>query len=101
MNRHPLTMLQDQGRRPMSNYGCISVLVLGVSCSGSDPLSVAQVDGHLRRTPIKLSLGHQHSCIRDLEGVKCWGFNAYGQTDVPLLRNPSTVGVGLNYTCAI
>ena len=48
-----------------------------------------------------LSLGYDHSCVRDDTGVVCWGRNDYGQTNVPSLSNPRQVSAGGNHTCAI
>jgi alpha-tubulin suppressor-like RCC1 family protein len=33
--------------------------------------------------------------------VVCWGWNDYGQTDVPSLSNPTQVSLGGDHSCAI
>jgi len=48
-----------------------------------------------------LSLFHSHSCALDDTGVVCWGYNYYGQTDVPSLTNPTQVSSGFVHSCAI
>ena len=51
--------------------------------------------------PVKLSVGLEHACALDDEGVKCWGDNAKGQLDVPDLFFPSVISAGDNFTCAL
>jgi alpha-tubulin suppressor-like RCC1 family protein len=48
-----------------------------------------------------LSLFHSHSCALDDTGVVCWGYNRYGQTNVPSLSNPKQVSSGFEHSCAI
>jgi hypothetical protein len=61
-----------------------------------------QANGH---DPLKadymVSAGGFHSCALDNTGVKCWGNNSYGQTQVPVLSAPSVVSAGYRHTCAI
>ena len=42
-----------------------------------------------------------HRCAIDSNGVVCWGNNEFGQTDVPLLQNPSYVSTGYQNTCTL
>lgn len=51
---------------------------------------------------VQVSAKFNHSCATDNKVVKCWGGdNAYGQLDVPYLKNPSFVSAGFRHTCAI
>lgn len=43
----------------------------------------------------QVSAGWQHTCALDANGVRCWGFNGYGQTNVPALVKPTMVSAGL------
>jgi len=52
--------------------------------------------------PQYVSSGYSHTCVIDDEGVKCWGNNRSGQTEVPKgIKNPKAVSAGLFHTCAI
>src|SRR5437867_2188199 len=53
-----------------------------------------------RRFSLSLRSGG-HICVIDRESLKCWGGNQYGQTDVPLLRNPIQVTTGREHSCAL
>ena len=57
------------------------------------------------RDPTKLdymvSAGVKFSCAMDGDGVQCWGNNAFGQTDVPVLVNPVQVAGSFEHACAI
>jgi uncharacterized protein YegL len=46
-------------------------------------------------------MGDYHACLFDAEGVKCGGSNSFGQTDVPLLSNPTQVAAGRLSSCAL
>ena len=48
-----------------------------------------------------VNAGYGHSCALDDTGVVCWGKNAYGQTTVPSLTNPTQVSAGHGHTCAL
>jgi alpha-tubulin suppressor-like RCC1 family protein len=48
-----------------------------------------------------ISAGISHSCALDDTGVRCWGMNTYGQTNVPPLVNPVGVSVGGYFSCAL
>ncbi len=48
----------------------------------------------------QVSLGGDNTCALDDTGVVCWGFNGYGQTNVPALSDPKQVSGG-SHTCAL
>ncbi|OFZ25351.1 MAG: hypothetical protein A2381_19255 [Bdellovibrionales bacterium RIFOXYB1_FULL_37_110] len=50
---------------------------------------------------LQVSAGNFHVCALDDNGVQCWGYNNYGETDVPILKNPQMVSAGHFYTCAV
>ena len=49
----------------------------------------------------QISTGWEHTCALDDDGVKCWGRNDYGLTEVPELSNPVQVSVGASHNCVI
>jgi len=53
------------------------------------------------KNPRAISLGGYHSCALTDEGVKCWGDNKYGQTEVPNLENPIVITSGSDHSCAL
>jgi len=48
-----------------------------------------------------VSLAINSVCALDAEGVKCWGLNDEGQSDVPALKSPTQVSAAGGHTCAI
>lgn len=51
---------------------------------------------------IQISSRFNHTCATDGKVVKCWGGdNAYGQLNVPYLKNPTLVSAGYKHNCAI
>jgi len=48
-----------------------------------------------------IAVGELHSCAIDKDGVKCWGDNKFGQTNVPSLKNPRQVSAKGGNTCAL
>jgi len=55
-----------------------------------------------QKNPTQVSLGGYHTCALDLEGVKCWGDNEYGQIKVPKgLKDPTQISLGGRHTCAL
>ncbi len=48
-----------------------------------------------------ISVGTKFSCSMDNSGVICWGDNTRGQTDVPVLSNPTKVVAGAEHACAL
>ena len=57
---------------------------------GADPFSKYAV-----------SAGTLSTCALDANGVTCWGWNYFGQMDVPSLSNPVAVSAGQLNTCAL
>ncbi len=53
------------------------------------------------RAEYKISAGDYHNCTLDDSGVACFGDNAQGQTDVPVLVSPIDVAAGGSHSCAI
>lgn len=51
--------------------------------------------------PSMISVGRYHSCALDQTGVRCWGDNERGQTNVPALKNPKMVSAARESTCAL
>ncbi|MCG8612717.1 MAG: thrombospondin type 3 repeat-containing protein [Pseudomonadales bacterium] len=50
----------------------------------------------------QLSAGNHHTCAISGGELVCWGFNAYGQTNVPANLPPvEIVKAGANHTCAV
>jgi len=45
--------------------------------------------------------GAHYECGFYNEALECWGFNEYGQANVPLLKNPRQVVAGHRHTCAL
>src|SRR5262245_11037967 len=87
----------------------ITMMGLGLCLSCSSPMSreaiesnssAARPEERRRRAP-SLALGRFHTCVLDLTGVKCWGANDFGQTDVPPLHHPSQVSAGGFHTCVL
>jgi alpha-tubulin suppressor-like RCC1 family protein len=51
---------------------------------------------------LKISLGNQHACAITKTGVRCWGDNGYGQTNVPeQLTAAEDIFAGSYHTCAL
>ena len=48
-----------------------------------------------------VDVGIWNSCGIDDTGVICWGTNAYGALDVPVLNNPTQVAAAFFHTCAL
>ncbi len=45
---------------------------------------------------------YAHSCVKTDEGIRCWGFNNYGEADAPILRAQVVdFDVGYRHSCAI
>lgn len=52
--------------------------------------------------PVAISAGGYHTCAIHTNGLRCWGWNAEGQTQVPSnLVKPVAVNAGDEHTCAI
>src|SRR5262249_7146306 len=69
---------------------------LALSCSqhgtetSGPPDTVSRVDAG-RSVSALLDAGRTHTCIVARKGVRCWGNNDEGQTNVPALRHPRQV----------
>jgi alpha-tubulin suppressor-like RCC1 family protein len=70
---------------------------------GSSVALAVDTDGDgIPDTSVSLvSAGLAHTCAMDDTGVHCWGYNADGETTVPVLVNPVAVSAGGLHTCAI
>ncbi|MFM8316360.1 MAG: RCC1 domain-containing protein, partial [Deltaproteobacteria bacterium] len=51
--------------------------------------------------PTMLAVGYEFACALDRSGVKCWGQNDHGQTQVPPLKNPKFITAEAFTACAI
>ncbi|MCE3269579.1 MAG: cell surface receptor [Burkholderiales bacterium] len=60
-----------------------------------------QIDVPALTEPSMVSIGTQHTCALDAEGVKCWGNNRDGQASPPTLTNPTMVSANLDHACAL
>lgn len=110
-----------------SNYTCALTVSSGVKCWGSNywgqlgngtttshstPMDVSDLTGGISA----VSAGHTLTCaLTTSGGVKCWGWNGYGQLGdgtntfiqstpvevIGLTCSASTVSVGYNHTCAV
>ena len=50
----------------------------------------------------QISVGATHVCAIDDGGVRCWGSNQEGQSDVPInLQNPIAISSGAFHSCAV
>jgi len=83
-------------RGPLANASLAdTATMLGVGSTGA--VGPGFLEGSMT-----VSAGEHHTCAIDSEGVKCWGYNEDGQTDVPQsLKNPQMVSAGDDHTCAI
>jgi alpha-tubulin suppressor-like RCC1 family protein len=82
--------------------GCGTSRPSQTSLSKQKTEHVQQFYGLLLPDIHSISAGRGHTCAIDGDRVKCWGANAYGQTNVPAgLKNPRSVSAGENHTCAI
>ncbi|MBT3980436.1 MAG: hypothetical protein HOE90_03735 [Bacteriovoracaceae bacterium] len=87
-----------------SNYsGEGDILPLHAKSTLSKSLLVVKKELGLNKSSVSgvLSTGFYHSCVIDKVGVKCWGSNSFGQTEVPKLRRPTYVTAGGHHTCAL
>lgn len=50
---------------------------------------------------VSIVAGSYHTCSIDANGVKCWGDNRWGQSNVPPLQNPKNVTAAGHHTCAL
>jgi hypothetical protein len=124
-HQHSNPFHKPQGTKPMSKssklFLCPRMLVtlsaastaisLFTSCGATKPSHstdlnarsehVEQFYGLLKSVFYSISAGNYHTCAIDDDGVKCWGGNSDGQTNVPAgLKNPRSVSAGENHTCA-
>jgi alpha-tubulin suppressor-like RCC1 family protein len=68
----------------------------GVQCSKNQ----SEVPTNLVE-PSMISTGG-NACALDANGVTCWGWNDYGQSNAPKgLVNPRQISVGSNHACAL
>jgi hypothetical protein len=82
--------------------GCGTSRPSQTSLSKQKTEHVQQFYGLLLPDIHSISAGNLHTCAIDGDRVKCWGYNGYGQTDVPAgLKYPRSVSAGWNHTCVI
>ncbi|MFM9481390.1 RCC1-like domain-containing protein, partial [Streptomyces scabiei] len=53
-------------------------VLLGIWLSGT-----ARADAPITGV-IQIAAGRNHTCVLDAAGIKCWGDNTYGQTNLPV-----------------
>lgn len=80
----------------------------GVSCWGPGYISLGQppippLDSPrtVRASSLLANEFNRFICALDDAGVTCWGSNSHGQTDVPVLSNPSQIELGNVFACAL
>jgi alpha-tubulin suppressor-like RCC1 family protein len=84
---------------------CAGTIGLFASSCGfeqvADPAALAQAASGV--TGKQLALGKAHGCSLDaaIDGVRCWGDNRRGQTQVPLLAAATFIAAGGDTSCAI
>lgn len=49
----------------------------------------------------EVQAGLNYTCARDADGVKCWGQNEFGQTNVPALNEPTQISINEHHSCAL
>jgi PKD repeat protein len=83
-------------------------LEIGTQSNNDDTDHDTLLDGYEvdnGRDPLKpdyhIASGRAHTCVKDDNGVVCWGDNSHGQTDVPSLGNVTGLIVGGDASCAI
>ncbi len=73
----------------------------GVWCSrGGNQYGELEIPVDIHQ-PIQVAAGVTHTCALDANGVKCWGSNEFGETDVPPLDNPTQISAGGWFSCAL
>lgn len=76
------------------------ILSLTVFCKNTFPYGVATRE-EVAKYGASIAAGRNHTCALDYLGVKCWGDNEDGQSNVPYLKNVQQVAVGYDHSCAI
>jgi len=104
---NPLDAFDAQSGNDLDGLTAIQELSIGSSPISDDTDRDTLPDGlevSIGRDPLladyQVSLGGHHSCALDDTGVSCWGYNLYGQVDVPALSNPYLIAAGGNNSCA-
>ena len=90
------------------NLTALREFILGTSIKQSDTDHDSLSDGweaNNNRNPAvadyQASAGVNFTCALDENEVHCWGYNGFGQLDVPPLSNPTQVSAGTNHACAL
>jgi alpha-tubulin suppressor-like RCC1 family protein len=67
----------------------------GLKCWGRNSANFDNIQ------PDKITSGGKFACYLLNSEVNCWGWNTWGQLDVPVLSNPVDIDAGYFYVCAI
>jgi arylsulfatase A-like enzyme len=72
-----------------------------IDASPSSADKISDDSGSSLSVDSSTSLGRRFSCVLNITGIVCWGDNSAGQTDVPMLTNPTQLAAGYEHACAL
>jgi alpha-tubulin suppressor-like RCC1 family protein len=78
-----------------------SIVALLLSCAVAGAANAADNDGDGVIDQLQASPGGAMTCAIDNTGAQCWGYNIFGERDVPALTNPVQISAGNGHACAI